>query len=248
MPRRAFRCATRGWRSAWPGCFQRRQPRGRHCRHRLAASAEGADTMRRCARPRFDLAKAALPLGLPPGVSGTTSVATDVAGRGRRDSARSWRARRHSAINVANGAVPLFGIAESRPRARRPRNAARGQLAAVTGAVSARASPSAATAAASAVDGTAIIAGARYFSAEASGRIGLLDGALDLPGTVTPVPGAGAGKLFAVGGTLGEAAGPRGTHQLGARARSARRARLGRQHRERARRSPRCRSGWWRWR
>ena len=65
---------------------------------------------------RFDLAKAALPLGLPAGVSGNGLRRDRLAGRGRRFGEIVSGLAGTSAIEVENGALPLFGIAELRDR------------------------------------------------------------------------------------------------------------------------------------
>ena len=238
-----FAARVRGWRSASP------RPPSTAAASRATLSSpiapDGRGRRLRCAaaRDRFDLAKAALPLGLPPGVSGTASVATDLAGRGRRFGEIVGGLAGTSTIEVANGALPLFGIAELRDARVRPHPAARGHA-------GDRADRRAFPSPKASRRWSALNVAAPYFSADASGRIGLLDGAArsDRHGHAG-CPRRRRRSLFAVGGTPG--AQPLAAARSPIRSRGSMRAgaRLGRRAAAaRTRRTPRCRSGWWRWR
>jgi AsmA protein len=143
----------------------------------------------------FDLAAAALALGLPPMLAGSASIAVDFAGSGKDFGSLVAGMRGTSVVSLRNGAVPLFGIA-----------------ALAAGAAAAPAvDPSQPTpvdelaARLSFAGGTANLDDAKIvapgFSAEAAGRMGLLDGSLGIDGTIRPAAAA-TPIPFAIGGTL----------------------------------------------
>lgn len=141
-----------------------------------------------------DLASASPALGLPAGFSGTASAAIDVAGGGRDFDSLMTTLGGTATLSVHDGAVPLFGVAE---------------LAAATD------TPAAEPVSATAVEsldlslsfnaGTATLEQAKAvatdFTADATGRIGLVDGDLGVSGNVQPLSG-GAPRAFEIEGTL----------------------------------------------
>jgi uncharacterized protein involved in outer membrane biogenesis len=161
-------------------------------------AAGGSETIEAQLRATdFDLALAAPALGLPPSLAGTASVAIDLTGKGKNFGELVGGMRGMSTLAVGNGAIPLLGVAEIAagggrdgsppvdPSGASPVNDLAARLAFAGGAAS--------------LEEARIVAPG--FSAAASGRIGLLDGSLDLAGNVqpttatTPIP-------FALEGTL----------------------------------------------
>ena len=148
----------------------------------------------------FDLGRLAPQLGLPAGLAGTTTIATDMTSAGQEFGLILTSLGGTSTVQLRNGALPLFGL---------PELAAAGSgAAAAQGADASEVSPISLAAARLSFSGGAAIldrasSAAQNFTAAATGRIGLTDGSLNVSGTVQPAAPAAAPQPFVIEGTLG---------------------------------------------
>jgi len=145
----------------------------------------------------FDVAEAAPAFGLPSGLSGTASIALDLAGGGQDFDSLMNTLGGTGTLSIENGALPLFGIAElaAAPSGTNPATPDSGAVTPVE-VFAARLSFR---------EGIATLEEAEIaaadFTADAAGRIGLVDGGLNLRGTVQPA-GASGSLAFEIDGTL----------------------------------------------
>jgi AsmA protein len=144
----------------------------------------------------FDLAEAAPAFGLPSGLSGTASIALDLAGGGQDLDSLMSTLGGTGMLSIENGALPLFGIAEL-AAARDEADPATADFGAVTPVeyFAARLSFR---------EGIATLEAeidAASFTADVAGGIGLAEGGLSLRGAVQPPDGAGP-LAFEIDGTL----------------------------------------------
>ncbi len=148
----------------------------------------------------IDLAQAAPALALPATISGLGSASTDLRGSGPDFGALVNGLNGTSSLDVRNGAIPLFGMAELAGNIINPAAAAGGGAATPIDALTARMTFA---------NGSARVEQAQItapgFTADATGQIGLHDGVLDLTGAIRP-PGEGAPLPFAIKGTLAQPA------------------------------------------
>lgn len=147
----------------------------------------------------FDVAEAAPALGLPEGISGSTSIEIDATATGHGFDSLVTTLGGEGAVSVEAGAVPLFGVAEI---ARAAEDAAPQTALAMSATPVDSFSARLAFGNGSAHVEQASVAAAD-FAATATGRLGLLDGALNLRGTVQPSGAGAAPRAFEIGGTLG---------------------------------------------
>ena len=145
----------------------------------------------------FDLAQAAPALGLPASLAGTASVAMDFAGHAADLGSLIADLGGTASLSVRNGSIPLFGIADFAAGA--PGNAVFASDNSVTSPVSDLAARLSFAAGAATLEEATVVAA--DFSVAAAGRIGLVDGSLDVDGSVRP--GSGAPPIpFSLNGSL----------------------------------------------
>jgi uncharacterized protein involved in outer membrane biogenesis len=158
--------------------------------------SRGAELLAQLHAENFDLAEAASVLGLPDGLAGHATIATDLSSRGEDLEALVATLEGTSSFSLTAGALPLFGIAEvATATPRQP-----GQAPAATTAVDS------VNAELSFANGVANLDRAEVvnanFTASATGRIGLADAALMLEGTVQPTTEGAAPIAFEIDGSL----------------------------------------------